>query len=189
MFAPDPSTPTVYPVIPITLITDTKEGTFDANLLAKVNLLAGAHQFLAGVDYDWTHFYSGMGLGANANTVGTIDLANPVYTLVFASQTPPNYIEDDHKTLAGYVQDQATYARLHLTVSLRYTQLKFLETSNYGVANYSTYRHVSPRAGGPLISYMVSHFTAAMRPRSAPPSASLVLSRPSPRHRPTSRAG
>ena len=148
MFAPDPSTPTVYPVIPITLITDTKEGTFDANLLAKVNMLGGAHEFLAGVDYDWTHFYSGMGLGVNANTVGTIDLANPVYTLVFASQTPPNYIEDDHyKTLAGYVQDQATYKRLHLTASLRDTQLKFLETSNYGVANDSTYHHVSPRAG------------------------------------------
>ena len=29
LFAPDPSTPTVYPVIPINLITDTKEGTFE----------------------------------------------------------------------------------------------------------------------------------------------------------------
>jgi iron complex outermembrane receptor protein len=148
MFAPDPSTPTVYPVIPITLITDTKEGTFDANLLAKAGLLGGAHDFLAGIDYDWTSFYSGMGLGVNANTVGTIDLANPVYTLVFASQTPVNYIEDDHyKTLAGYVQDQATYRRLHLTAALRVTQLKFLESSNYGVANDATYQHVSPRVG------------------------------------------
>jgi iron complex outermembrane receptor protein len=148
MFAPDPSTPTVYPVIPITLITDTKEGTFDANLLAKVDVLGGAHEFLAGIDYDWTSFYSGMGLGVNANTVGTIDLANPVYTLVFASQTPVNYIEDDHyKTLAGYVQDQATYGRLHLAAALRSTQLKFLETSNYGVANDATYQHVSPRVG------------------------------------------
>jgi iron complex outermembrane receptor protein len=148
MFAPDPSAPTVYPVIPITLITHTKEGTFDANLLAKVDLLRGSHEFLAGADYDWTSFSSGMGLGVNANTVGTIDLANPVYTLVFASQTPVNYIEDDHyKTLAGYVQDQATYRKLHLTASLRYTQLKFLETSNYGLANDATYHHASARAG------------------------------------------
>jgi iron complex outermembrane receptor protein len=148
MFAPDPTTPTVYPVIPITLITNTKEGTFDANLLAKVHMLGGAHEFLAGADYDWTSFYSGMGLGVNANTVGTIDLAHPDYTLVFASQTPVNFIEDDHyKTLAGYVQDQATYGRLHLYAALRYTQLRFLETSNYGVANDATYGHVSPRAG------------------------------------------
>jgi iron complex outermembrane receptor protein len=148
MFPPDPSTPTVYPVIPITLITDAKEGTFDANLLASVHIMGGAHEFLAGADYDWTSFYSGMGLGVNANTVGTIDLASPVYTLVFASQTPVNYIEDDHyKTLAGYVQDQATYGRLHLSAALRYTQLRFLETSNYGVANDATYNHVSPRVG------------------------------------------
>ncbi|HUB28146.1 MAG TPA: TonB-dependent receptor [Terracidiphilus sp.] len=148
MFAPDPSTPTVYPVIPITLITDTKEGAFDANILANADLLGGVHAFLAGVDYDWTSFYSGMGLGVNASTVGTIDLANPVYTLVFASQTPVNYIEDDHyKTLGGYVQDQATYRRFHLTAALRFTQLKFLESSNYGVANDSTYHHVSPRVG------------------------------------------
>lgn len=148
MFAPDPSTPTVYPVIPITLITNTKEGTFDANLLAKANLLGGAHEFLAGGDYDWTSFSSGMGLGVNANTVGTINLANPVYSLVFASQTPVNYIEGDHyRTFAIYVQDQASYGRLHLTAALRYTQLKFLETSNYGVANAATYQHASPRIG------------------------------------------
>ena len=148
MFAPDPSTPTVYPVIPINLITDTKEGTFDANLFAKVDMLGGAHELLAGVDFDRTSFWSGMGLGVNANTVGTIDLAHPVYNLVFAPQTPVNFIEDDHyATFAGYVQDQATYGRLHLTAALRFTELKFHETSNYGVANDPTYHHVSPRVG------------------------------------------
>ena len=148
LFAPDPATPTVYPVIPITLITDTKEGTFDANLLAKVDMLGGTHEFLAGVDYDRTSFWSGMGLGVNANTVGAIDLAHPVYDLVYASQIPVNYIEDDHyDTYAAYVQDQATYGSLHVTAALRYTQLKFLETSNYGVANEETYHHVSPRVG------------------------------------------
>lgn len=148
LFAPDPSTPTVYPVIPITLITDTKEGTFDANLLAKVDMLGGTHEILAGVDLDRTSFWSGMGLGVNANTVGSIDLAHPVYNLVFASQTPVNFIEDDHyETLAGYVQDQATYGRFHLTAALRFTELKFDEASNYGVANDASYHHVSPRVG------------------------------------------
>lgn len=146
--APDPSTPTVYPVIPITLITDTKEGTFDANLLAKLDMLGGAHEILTGVDSDRTSFWSGMGLGVNANTVGTIDLAHPVYNLVFASQTPVNFIEDDHyETLAAYLQDQATYGRLHLTAALRFTDLRFDEASNYGVANDATYHHVSPRVG------------------------------------------
>lgn len=148
LFAPDPSTPTVYPVIPINLITDTKEGTFDVNLLAKLDMLGGDHEILAGVDFDRTSFWSGMGLGVNANTVGSIDLAHPVYNLVFASQTPVNFIEDDHyETLAGYVQDQATYGRFHLTAALRFTELKFDEASNYGVANDASYHHVSPRAG------------------------------------------
>ena len=148
LFAADPSTPTVYPVIPIALITDAKEGTFDANLLAKVDMLGGAHEILTGVDFDRTSFWSGMGLGVNANTVGTIDLAHPVYNLVFASQTPVNFIEDDHyETLAAYLQDQATYGRLHLTAALRFTELKFDEASNYGVANDASYHHVSPRVG------------------------------------------
>lgn len=147
-FAPDPATPTAYPIIPITMITDTKEATFDANLLMKADMLGGAHAFLAGIDYDWTRFSSNMGLFVSNTPNGTIDLANPVYDAVYTPQIPVNYLQTDHyETVAFYVQDQATYGRLHLTGALRYTSLRFREVSNIGVANQDTYHHVSPRIG------------------------------------------
>ena len=149
-YAPDPATPTVYPITPLAMVTNTKEATFDANLLAKASLLGGDHTFLAGVDYDWTSFWSGMGFSGLAD--GMIDLANPVYNQVYVPQTPINdltgLIEGDHyTTFAAYLQDQANYGRLHLTGAVRYTVLKFNETSNYGVATDATYHHVSPRIG------------------------------------------
>lgn len=147
-FAPGPATPTVYPIIPITMITDTREATVDANLMAKVDMLGGTHTLLAGIDYDWTRFSSNMGLFVSNTPGGTIDLANPVYDAVYTPQIPVNYLQTDHyRTLAFYVQDQATYGRLHLTGGLRYTILKFREDSNIGVANNDTYHHVSPRIG------------------------------------------
>jgi len=147
-FAPDAATPTVYPIVPITMVTDTKEATFDANLLAKADMLGGAHTFLAGVDYDWTRFSSNMGLFVSNTPDGTIDLANPVYDAAYTPQLPVNYLQTDHyRTLAFYVQDQATYGRLHLTGALRYTRLDFREVSNIGVTNKDTYHHVSPRIG------------------------------------------
>ncbi|TWB23405.1 iron complex outermembrane receptor protein [Nitrospirillum amazonense] len=150
MFPSDPATPTVYPIIPITMITDTKEGTLDANLQAKVNMLGGSHTFLAGVDYDWTRFASAMGLFVSNTPDGTIDLAHPVYDATYTPQLPPNYPQvDNYRTVAGYVQDQATYDRLHITGALRYTRLEFREVSsaNVGVNNDATYGHVSPRIG------------------------------------------
>lgn len=147
-FAPDPATPTAYPIIPITMITDTKEATVDANLMAKVDALGGSHTFLLGVDYDWTRFSSNMGLFVSNTPAGTVDLANPVYDVTYTPQLPVNYLQTDHyRTLAFYVQDQATYGRLHLTGGLRFTILDFREVSNIGVANRDTYRHVSPRIG------------------------------------------
>jgi iron complex outermembrane receptor protein len=144
----DAATPTVYPIIPITMITDTNEVTFDANLLAKAKLLGGSHAFLTGFDYDWTRFSSDMGLFVDNTPDGTIDLASPRYNAVYSPQVPVNYLQTDHyRTIALYAQDQATYGRLHLTAALRYTQLDFQEVSNIGVANNSTYHHVSPRVG------------------------------------------
>lgn len=148
MMAPDPATPTVYPILPITMITDTKEATFDANLQAKVEMLGGTHAFLAGLDYDWTRFSSNMGLFVSNTPEGTIDLANPVYDTVYTPQLPVNYLQTDHyRTMAFYLQDQATYGRLHVTGALRYTQLTFEEVSNIGVANEQTYHRISPRVG------------------------------------------
>jgi iron complex outermembrane receptor protein len=148
LLPPDPATPTVYPVIPITMITDTKEATFDANVLVKTEMLGGSHAFVAGLDYDWTRFSSNMGLFVSNTPDGTIDLAKPAYDAVYTPQLPVNSLQTDHyRTLAFYVQDQATYGRLHLTGALRYTQLNFQEVSNIGVANDDTYHRVSPRVG------------------------------------------
>lgn len=148
LMPPDPATPTVYPIIPITMITDTKEATFDANLLIKAELLGGLHTFLLGVDQDWTRFSSNMGLFVSDTPNGSIDLAKPIYEAIYAPQLPVNYLQTDHyRTLAFYAQDQATYGRLHLTGGLRYTQLDFEEVSNIGVANKDTYHRISPRLG------------------------------------------
>lgn len=148
LMPPDPAAPTVYPIIPITMVTDTREATFDANLLVKARMLGGSHAFLTGVDYDRTRFSSNMGLFVTNTPNGMIDLANPVYDAVYTPQLPVNALQTDHyRTLAVYVQDQATYGRLHLTGGLRYTQLDFEEASNIGVANKDTYHRVSPRLG------------------------------------------
>jgi iron complex outermembrane receptor protein len=150
LYPPDPATPTVYPIVPLNMGTTTKEGTFDANLLAKANVLGGQHEFLVGVDYDHTDFSSIMAFVAN--TVGTIDLAHPTYNLAFGApyplgiQYPFDLAQiDSYQTISAYAQDQATYGRLHLTAALRFTQLAFVETGL--VATRDTYNHLSPRIG------------------------------------------
>lgn len=143
LYPPDPETPTAYPILPLNMLTTTKEGTFDANLLAKVNALGGRHEILAGVDYDETRFISGMAFyGIPA---GEIDLAHPVYDLSFGSSMPLNLTQTDrYQTVAAYLQDQATYGRLHLTGSLRETELQFHEKEQ---ETDQTFHHVSPRVG------------------------------------------
>ncbi|MFD2780426.1 TonB-dependent siderophore receptor [Novosphingobium pokkalii] len=138
----------LYDVYPITMRNRTREATLDANLAATLPMLGGTHTLLAGLNYDWTSFYSGMGLFVSDSPSGTIDLSNPVYDLTYTPQLPVNsWIQDHYRTLAFYVQDQATYGRLHLTGGLRLTVLRFQEESNFGVANNSTYHHLSPRVG------------------------------------------
>jgi len=91
-----------------------------------------------------------MGLFVSNTPDGTIDLAHPIYDATYTAQLPPNFPQADHyRTTAFYVQDQATYDRLHVTGALRYTLLQFREVSNanVGVANDDTYHHVSPRIG------------------------------------------
>jgi iron complex outermembrane recepter protein len=149
-YPPDPATPTVYPIVPLDMATTTREGTFDANLLAKADILGGQHQLLVGVDYDHTDFSSIMAFVAN--TVGAIDLAHPAYNLAYGSpyplgvQYPFDLAQiDNYQTLSVYAQDQATYGRLHLTGALRYTRLRFVETQL--VTANDTYNHISPRIG------------------------------------------
>ena len=168
--APTGTTSPIYDVFPITMINRTKEATFDANLGAKVDLLGGTHELLVGVNYDWTSFYSGMGLFVSDSPSGTIDLSDPEYDLSYTPQTPVNsYTDDRFETFAFYVQDQASYGRLHLTGGLRVTALKFIENSNFGVANDKRYTHVSPRAGAtfdvaPGIALFAGYATAFRAP-------------------------
>nr|WP_252728285.1 TonB-dependent receptor [Alteromonas sp. C1M14] len=148
LFPADPATPTVYPVASVTMDTNTKEITIDINVIAKTELWGAEHTLLAGVNYDNTQFYSGMGLFVSETPSGVIDLANPNYDLSYTAQLPVNsYTDDRFETTAAYLQDQVSYGALHLTYGLRLTSLKFIEDSNYGVDNDSTYSHLSPRFG------------------------------------------
>lgn len=141
----------LYDVFPITMRNRTHEATIDANLTYDADLLAGMHKLLVGANYDWTSFYSAMGLFVSDSPSGMIDLSNPSYDLSYTPQLPVNsYTDDRFTTFAGYIQDQATYGPLHLTGGLRLTSLKFVENSNIGVANDKTYTHLSPRIGATL---------------------------------------
>ncbi|WP_312511610.1 TonB-dependent siderophore receptor [Massilia sp.] len=143
LYPADPATPTVYPILPLNMQTEMRERTLDANLTTDANLLGGRHAFLFGVNVDNTGFYSDMGF--SGATVGAIDLAHPVYDLAFGPYTPPGVAQtDSYRTIAAYAQDQATYGRLHLTASLRYTQLRFRERE---LGTDETWRKVSPRIG------------------------------------------
>jgi len=141
--APDAATPTTYPIFPLTMSTRTRETALDAHLIAPFNMLGGRHEWVVGVAYDLTKFYSGMGF--DGTSVGSIDLSNPQYNLAFGDKTPINSTQTDrYRTLATYVQDQAHYGRWHFTGALRLTQLEFQEAEQ---GTDKTYHRVSPRAG------------------------------------------
>ncbi|MGS0896008.1 TonB-dependent siderophore receptor [Burkholderia stagnalis] len=139
----DPATPTTYPILPLNMQTSTNEATFDANLEANVRALGGQHKLLVGVNYDHTDFFSGMGF--TDLPVGSLNLAQPNYNLAFGALAPITLTQTDrYETIAAYVQDQASYGRLHLTGSLRFTRLDFREAEQ---GTNDTYHHVSPRIG------------------------------------------
>jgi len=141
--APDPSTPTTYPIFPMTMEGNTRETALDVNLTAPVNMLGGRHEWIVGLGYDLTKFYSGMGF--DGSSVGSIDLANPEYNLGFGEKSPITLAQNDrYRTLAAYLQDQAHYGRWHITGSLRFTQLQFQEAEQ---GTNKTYHRASPRIG------------------------------------------
>ncbi len=142
-FPPDPATPTVYPIFPIYLPARVKEGTVDANLLAKVDALGGHHELLVGANYDHTNYDTAINF--DFTPVGSLDLAHPTYTLAFGP-TPPVFSTqtDVYETTAAYVQDQATYGPLHLSGSLRYTRFNFQRKE---AETDVTYNRVNPRVG------------------------------------------
>lgn len=142
---PDPATPSVYPILTLDMSNNpVREGTFDTNLVGQVRGLGGKHELLAGVSYDHTNFYSEMGF--SGIPVGEEDLSHPTYNLSFGPETPPSLFQTDrYQTTAVYGQDQATYGRLSLTGSVRYTKLDFREREQ---ATDKTYNHASGRIGG-----------------------------------------
>jgi iron complex outermembrane receptor protein len=139
----EPATPTVYPILPVSFLTQVKENTFDVNVTANADILGGRHNFLAGFDYDRTRFSSYDRF--DGLPVGTLDLADPIYNLAFGGPLPIDGSQTDrYQTTAFYLQDQANYGRLHLTGSLRYTWLDFREAEQHTDA---AYRRLSPRVG------------------------------------------
>lgn len=143
LLPPDPATPTVYAIFPIYLPAEVEEITGDANLLANVEALGGQHELLIGLNYDQTDYDTGMNF--DFVPVGALDLANPVYDIAFGPMPPVlNTQTDTYDTIAVYVQDQATYGRLHLSGSLRYTQFEWQRLEN---GTNETYRRVNPRVG------------------------------------------
>lgn len=144
-YPPNPATPTLYPILTLDMSNNpVHEINFDTNLLASRRALGGRHELLAGVSYDHTNFYSEMGF--SGIPVGEENLAHPTYNLLFGPPTPANLTQTDrYQTSAVYGQDQATYGRLTLTGSLRYTRLDFREREQ---GTDVTYNHVSGRVGG-----------------------------------------
>jgi len=147
LYPPDPAKPTVYPILTMDMPRNpVHEEVIDTNLAANLRGLGGRHGLLAGASYDHTNFASYMGF--SGIPVGEIDLAHPVYDLSFGPLTPINLTQTDrYATTALYGQDQATYTRLHLIGSFRYTQLEFREREQ---ATDQTYHHASPRVGATL---------------------------------------
>lgn len=143
---PDPAPP-VYQIFTLDMPSNpVREGTFDTNLIANLRGLGGRHVLLAGVSYDHTNFYSGMGF--SGVPVGEENLAKPTDNLSFGPGTPVSLTQTDrYQTTALYGQDQATYGRLSLTGSVRYTRLDFREREQ---GTNSIYNHVSGRVGGNL---------------------------------------
>ncbi|MEO7065560.1 MAG: TonB-dependent siderophore receptor [Rhodanobacter sp.] len=140
---PDPATPTVYPIFPLYLPSNVKEDTLDANVSVSMDALGGQHELLAGINCDRTRVDGAVSF--DGVPVGELDLARPSYIVPFgaipsASTTQTNR----YQTVAAYVQDQATYGRLHLLTSLRLTQFTLRQVEQ----NLdSSYTRVTPRFG------------------------------------------
>lgn len=144
LVAVDPAPP-VYNIYTLDMSNNpVREGAFDSNLVENLRALGGKHELLAGVSYDHTNFYSEMGF--SGLSVGQENLAHPTYNLSFGSETSASLFQTDrYQTTAVYGQDQATYGRLSLTGSVRYTKLDFRERQQ---DTDKTYNHASGRVGG-----------------------------------------
>ncbi|QUW66240.1 TonB-dependent siderophore receptor [Pseudomonas synxantha] len=145
--AADPvAAPTTFSIYKLYLPVNIRESTLDANLAFNVDALGGQHELLVGATYDNTHFWSAM---SGAEYVGELDLANPVYDLDYGT-TPVlsagSATTNDYRTSALYLQDQATYGRLHLLATLRFTSIDLKQEGVVGDID-KRYHRATPRLG------------------------------------------
>lgn len=139
---PAMGTPTVYPIFGLYLPSTIQESTLDANLSSAFDVLGGHHEVLGGITYDSTKFNSAI---SDAVYLGDLDLADPHYQVDYGPTPIPNYSQTNrYTTTAVYLQDQATYGRLHILASLRYTNLQLRQKEQNLDA---TYHRVTPRLG------------------------------------------
>jgi len=139
---PNPRTPTVYPIFGLYLPATLKETTIDANLSSTFDILGGNHQVLGGISYDSTKLDSAI---SDAIPLGELDLADPHYRIDYGSAPIPTYSQTNrYQTTALYLQDQATYGRLHILGSLRLTSLRLRQKQQNVNA---LYHRLTPRLG------------------------------------------
>lgn len=139
---PDSMQPTLYSIAALYLPTTIEENTLDAHLISQSQALGGDHELMIGASIDLTTFDSAV---SGAVPIGELDLANPVYNLVYG-ETPELLVTQTnrYRTQAVYLQNQATYGRLHLLGSVRYSQLS-LEQAEQNIDR--DYHRVIPRLG------------------------------------------
>ncbi len=140
--APNPATPTIYPIFGLYLPATIKETTVDANLSSTFDVLGGHHELLGGFNYDSTRLDSSI---TDAIPLGELDLADPKYQIEYGPTPTPTFSQTNrYQTGALYLQDQATYGRLHLLASLRFTSLQLKQKEQQVNA---TYHRLNPRLG------------------------------------------
>ncbi|MEM9262507.1 MAG: TonB-dependent siderophore receptor [Pseudomonadota bacterium] len=147
-FAFFPVEGTAAPQIRGTLPVNTVEWTADASVTATFETGALDHTLLVGVTYDDTNYDGGTGFDL-FNILGPYDYVTQSPTLSFGAEPPAitNSLENDYKTLAGYVQDHIRLGdRLSLMVGGRVSRYELVELEG-GQGTDETFTRFDPRVG------------------------------------------
>ncbi|MEM6536837.1 MAG: TonB-dependent siderophore receptor [Pseudomonadota bacterium] len=147
-FAFFPVEGTAAPQIRGTLPVNTVEWTADASVTATFETGALDHTLLVGVTYDDTNYDGGTGFDL-FNILGPYDYVTQSPTLSFGAEPPAiiNSLENDYKTLAGYVQDHIRLGdRLSLMVGGRFSRYELVELEG-GQGTDETFTRFDPRVG------------------------------------------
>ncbi|OWJ79703.1 TonB-dependent siderophore receptor [Haematobacter genomosp. 1] len=103
--------------------SETRQAAIDNQLEYRLNALGGEHVLLGGVDFQYTRVNDRSSYGASANP---IDWRDPVYGNVVITGDPRGQSEGISRVrqTGVYLQDQATWGRLHMQAGLRYDWAK-----------------------------------------------------------------